>query len=112
MESIQNSGDIIQLSPLQNEVSIKSPDQSIASDIRFKKGNLIFVDDNMVLGVNGDEIEVSAAKEESHIWIAEQVTMHTTETTFVRNPIDSKVPIGVWPFDCEKLIHCKNILKE
>ena len=63
MESIQNSGDIIHLSPVQNEVSVKSLDQSIASDIRFKKGNLIFVDDNMVLGVNGDEIEVSAAKE-------------------------------------------------
>ena len=89
MESIQNSGDIIQLSPLQNEVSIKSPDQSIASDIRFKKGNLIFVDDNMALGINGDEIEAYDAKEESNIWIAEQVTTQSTETTFLRNPIES-----------------------
>ena len=109
MESIQNPGDIVQLSPLQNEVSIKSPDQSIASDIRFKKGNLIFVDDNMALGINGDEIEAYDAKEESHTWTAEQVTMDTTETTFLRNPIDSKVPIGAWPFDCEKIIPCKEL---
>ena len=81
MESIQNSGDIIQLSPLQNEVSVKSPDQSIASDIRFKKGNFIFVDNNMALGINGDEIEAHDSKEESHTWIAEQVNTDTTETT-------------------------------
>ena len=35
--------------------------------------------------------------------------MDTTETTFVRNPIDSKVPIGAWPFDCEKIIPCKEL---
>lgn len=112
MESIQNSGDIIQLSPLQNEVSVKSPDQSIASDIRFKKGNLIFVDDNMVLGINGDEIEaheVHDAKEESHIWIAEQVNTDTTETTFISNSIDSKPLVGTWPFDCDKVIPCNEL---
>ena len=109
MESIQNSGDIIQLSPLQNEVSVKSPDQSIASDIRFRKGNLIFVDDNMALGINGDEIEAHDAKEESYIWIAEQVNTDTTETTFISNSIDSKPLVGTWPFYCDKVIPCNEL---
>ena len=110
LESISNPGATIQLSDVNNEVLIQIPDQtSKLSRIRFAKGNLLFDDQESVLGINGDKIEVYQKRSGAHTWIVEQVNIDATETLFTRMHIHSKPAFGMWPYDCERIIQCQDV---
>lgn len=110
LESMSNPGATIQLSDLNNEVLIQIPDQtSKLTRIRFAKGNLLFDDQESVLGINGDTIEAYQKRSGAHTWIVEQVNIDATETLFTRIPIHSKPAFGMWPYDCERIIPCQNV---
>ena len=40
------------------------------------------------------------------MWTVEQVDSDSVENDFERITLDNKLPIGAWPFDCEKIIPC------
>jgi hypothetical protein len=110
LESISNPGATIQLSDVNNEVLIQLPDQtSKLTRIRFAKGNLLFDDQESVLGINGDKIEVYQKRSGAHTWIVEQVNIDATETLFTRMHIHSKPAFGMWPYDCERIIQCQDV---
>ena len=113
LESISNPGATIQLSDVNNEVLIQIPDQtSKLSRIRFAKGNLLFDDQESVLGINGDKIEVYQKRSGAHTWIVEQVkqvNIDATEKLFTRMHIHSKPAFGTWPYDCERIIPCQDV---
>ena len=109
LESVLKSGDVIQLSTIGHKIVVKELANSMASDIRLKKGNLIFVNDNIALGINDDNIEAVDVKDYSDLWSIEQIDTDPTEMEFVRNPIDTKAASGAWPFNCEKIIPCGNL---
>ena len=110
LESISNPGATIQLSDVNNEVLIQLPDQtSKLTRIRFAKGNLLFDDQESVLGINGDKIEAYQKRDGTHIWIVEQVEIDATENLFTRMHIHSKPAFGMWPYDCERIIPCQDV---
>ena len=107
LESISTTGASIQLSENSNEAVIKTPDQASTNTfIRYVGGNLIFDDDQTVLGINGDEIEAYQKHHGTHFWKAEQVDTDATENSFTRTSIDIIPASGSWPFDCQKIIPC------
>ena len=109
LESISNNGALIQLSELSNKVVLKASVQtSTQKGIKFVKRSLLFEEQNIVLGVNGDKIEAYPNEEGTHIWKAEQVTSDAAETNFAKITLDSKPISGVWPFDCENTIPCRD----
>jgi hypothetical protein len=113
LESISNPGATIQLSDVNNEVLIQLPDQtSKLTIIRFAKGNLLFDDQESVLGINGDKIEAYQKRNGAHTWIVEQVkqvNIDATEKLFTRMHIHSKPAFGTWPYDCERIIPCQDV---
>ena len=98
----------IQLDKSSHELLVATP-QTSTSRIRFIKGDLIFDDGLTVLGVNGNRVETYQKQEGTGVWISEQVDTTSTENIFTRISIDNKQDSGAWPFDCEKLIPCKNL---
>ena len=67
LESMSNPGATIQLSDVNNKVLIQIPDQtSKLTRIRFAKGNLLFDDQESVLGINGDKIEAYQKRDGTH----------------------------------------------
>ena len=110
LESMSNPGATIQLSDVNNEVLIQIPVQtSKLTRIRFAKGNLLFDDQESVLGINGDKIEAYQKRDGTHTWIAEQVNIDAVETLFTRMPIHNKPAFGMWPYDCERIIPCQDV---
>ena len=107
---MSNPGATIQLSDVDNEVLIQIPDQtSKLTKIKFTKGNLLFDEQESVLGINGDKIEAYQKRDGTHIWIVEQVEIDATENLFTRMHIHSKPAFGMWPYDCERIIPCQDI---
>ena len=110
LESMSKPGATIQLSDMNNEVLIQIPDQtSKLTRIKFVKGNLLFDDQESVLGINGEKIEAYKKRDGTHIWIVEQVNIDATENLFTRMQIHSKPAFGMWPYDCERIIPCQDV---
>ena len=110
LESMSNPGATIQLSDMNNEVLIQIPDQtSKLTRIKFVKGNLLFDDQESVLGINGEKIEAYNKRDGTHIWIVEQANIDATENLFTRMHIHSKPAFGTWPYDCERIIPCQDV---
>lgn len=110
LESMSNPGATIQLSDMNNEVLIQIPDQtSKLTRIKFVKGNLLFDDQESVLGINGEKIEAYKKRDGTHIWIVEQKNIDATENLFTRMHIHSKPAFGTWPYDCERIIPCQDV---
>ena len=47
--------------------------------------------------------------EPAPLWTVEQVDSDPVENDFERITLDNKLPIGAWPFDCEKIIPCTSM---
>ena len=63
-----------------------------------------------ILGVNDIKVEAyPLMKEPTQLWTVEQVDSDSVENDFERITLDNKLPIGAWPFDCEKIIPCTSM---
>ena len=106
-----DTGDVVKISQFSQDVSLAASDgDTTFSGVRFVKGNLIFDDLKKILGVNDIKVEAyPLMKEPTQLWTVEQVDSDSVENDFERITLDNKLPIGAWPFDCEKIIPCTSM---
>lgn len=109
LENVAANGAVLEMSEFSQDVVLKTADSaSMNQNIRFMGHQLVQDSLNKVLGVNVDQV-LSIPKDSAHTWTMEQIGTDATEITFAKIGLADKPPIGAWPFNCEKLIPCKDL---
>ena len=101
-------GAVIELIPDSQGVYLMAmaPDK-IEQRIRFTNGQLFNPKMNRYLGVNGNSI-LSLKNKPDSMWIISQVDVDAP-LPLERLPPARKPLHGAWPFDCPKLLPCKDV---
>ena len=108
LESLSVPGAVMDFSKDSQDVLLKTSDPTRQEQrLKFRKGQFFNPKMNRWLGVNGNSL-LSLKESQGSMWTMSQVDVDAT-LDFQRLPPPSKPLHGSWPFDCQKLIPCKDV---